>query len=132
MAMIIFIIVAILVAAGLVTMNIRSSSRSGAHVEQEPALHEETPSSMPPVPAEEAHETAVQPMPDVRAEEETLKMDDNAYRNALQSMKTPTDTPKAEIEELEEPSVQPKMDSKMNDNMFRETLKSMRNQDTNK
>ncbi|SFC84926.1 hypothetical protein SAMN05443252_10718 [Bacillus sp. OV322] len=130
MAMIIFIIVAILVAAGLVTMNIRSSSRSGAHVEQEPALHEETPSSMPPVPAEEAHETAVQPMPDVRAEEETLKMDDNAYRNALQSMKTHIESPKAEIEE--EPSVQPKKDSKMNDNMFRETLKSMRNQDTNK
>ncbi|OIK11586.1 hypothetical protein [Bacillus sp. MUM 13] len=131
MAMIIFIIVAILVAAGLVTMNIRSSSRSRAHVEQEPALHEETPSSMPPVPAEEAHETAVQPIPDVRAEEETLKMDDNAYRNALQSMKTHIESPKAETEE-EEPSVQPKMDSKMNDNMFRETLKSMRNQDTNK
>ncbi|MFD0050603.1 hypothetical protein ACFVHQ_14920 [Actinomycetes bacterium NPDC127524] len=130
MAMIIFIIVAILVAAGLVTMNIRSSSRSSAHVEQEPALNEETPSSMPPVPAEEVHETAVQPMPDLRAGEETLKMDDNAYRNALQSMKTHIESPKADIEE--EPSVQPKMDSKMNDNMFRETLKSMRNQDTNK
>ncbi|MDQ0220836.1 hypothetical protein ELQ35_21020 [Peribacillus cavernae] len=122
MAMIIFLIIAVLVAVGLVTMNMRAvSPRKSESVNIDSPPIGNKPEDVTSSPSTEDNNKATQAVIEHNDEH---KMKDSDYRLALKKMQSTS-------QESFEPKQESKKEQIMNDDDYRETLKALSNKQKN-